>query len=168
MALIDPILTIAQNTYDELDNPTDTSITAIASWMRNNLGRLNTAINTVFVLNSDLSVSPDIDLEAQNILTKMYLIRYYDKQIRSNLGASAIDPVRRVSSDGFTVEKLVTSDFAKIWNESKKTLIEDLDKAIRDYRVNKSQTVQVAGNDDTPGSSYYDGVYIRTLPTFYT
>lgn len=165
MALNDIILTIAQNTYDELDSPTDVSVTSIASWMRNNLGRLNTAINTLFVLNQDLSISPDIDLEAQNILTKMYLVRYYDKQIRSNLGASAIDPVRRVSSDGFTVEKLVTSDFAKIWNESKKTLIKDLDKAIRDYRVNNSQTVQVAGNDDVGASNYYyDGTYVRTIP----
>lgn len=154
MPTTDIITQISDETYEELGRPDDTSISAIAFWMRSNIGTLNILINKSFVLNSDESITPEIDRDARNILTRMFEVRYYAKKLLNTTGAAGYSPVKRVNSDGMSVEYMEVSNMCKVWLEAKKEAQLELDTLVNAYKVDKVMPNQVAG-DDTEASTYW-------------
>ena len=92
-----------------------------------------------------------IQPEEAAILKKMYIVHYYDKQIRSTVGAASTDPVVEVASDGSRVRKINKNELSKTYLALKREEYMELTDLINAYKLRKSTPVQVAGDDTTRG-----------------
>ena len=110
-----------------------------------------------------------IQAEEASILKKMYIVHYYDQQIRSTVGAASTDPIVEVASDGSRVRKINKNELSKTYISLKKEEYSELTDLINAYKLRKASPVQVAG-DDTQGGQYsinYDGYpYNRIAPNY--
>ena len=61
-----------------------------------------------------------IQPEEASILKKMYIVHYYDQQIRSTVGAASTDPIVEVASDGSRVRKINKNELSKTYIALKK------------------------------------------------
>ena len=110
-----------------------------------------------------------IQPEETSILKKMYIVHYYDQQIRSTVGAASTDPIIEVASDGSRVRKINKNELSKTYISLKKEEYSELIDLINAYKLRKSTPVQVAGDDTVRGqySINYDGYpYNRTAPNY--
>ena len=110
-----------------------------------------------------------IQPEEASILKKMYVVHYYDQQIRSTVGAASTDPVVEVASDGSRVRKINKNELSKTYISLKKEEYSELTDLINAYKLRKASPVQVAGDDTVVGqySINYDGYpYNRTAPNY--
>ena len=92
-----------------------------------------------------------IQPEEVAILKKMYVVHYYDKQIRSTVGAASTDPIVEVASDGSRVRKINKNELSKTYLALKKEEYMELMDLINAYKLRKSSPVQVAGDDTVRG-----------------
>ena len=97
-----------------------------------------------------------IQPEEVAILKKMYVVHYYDKQIRSTVGAASTDPIVEVASDGSRVRKINKNELSKTYLALKKEEYMELTDLINAYKLRKSSPVQVAGDDTVRGENYID------------
>ena len=110
-----------------------------------------------------------IQPEEASILKKMYIVHYYDQQIRSTVGAASTDPIIEVASDGSRVRKINKNELSKTYIALKKEEYSELIDLINAYKLRKSSPVQVAGDDTVRGqySINYDGYpYNRVAPNY--
>ena len=110
-----------------------------------------------------------IQPEEASILKKMYIVHYYDQQIRSTVGAASTDPIIEVASDGSRVRKINKNELSKTYISLKKEEYSELIDLINAYKLRKSTPVQVAGDDTVRGqySINYDGYpYNRVAPNY--
>jgi hypothetical protein len=110
-----------------------------------------------------------IQPEEASILKKMYIVHYYDQQIRSTVGAASTDPIIEVASDGSRVRKINKNELSKTYIALKKEEYSELIDLINAYKLRKSTPVQVAGDDTVRGqySIGYDGYpYNRVAPNY--
>ena len=110
-----------------------------------------------------------IQPEETSILKKMYIVHYYDQQIRSTVGAASTDPIVEVASDGSRVRKINKNELSKTYIALKKEEYSELIDLINAYKLRKSSPVQVAGDDTVRGqySINYDGYpYNRVAPNY--
>lgn len=153
-------LEIGDEIFRELNQPTTTSPAAIAIWLKFNVGKINSALNKEYTTNlQTMEIEPALGEKEKYIFKKMYIIFYYDWQFRTSLGAAASDVIS-VTSDGATVRKVNRNEVSKSWLQAKKDEQEQLDKAIRDYKISEFEPLQVAG-DDTIAANYSTSDYDR-------
>jgi len=110
-----------------------------------------------------------IQAEEASILKKMYIVHYYDQQIRTTVGAASSDPVVEVASDGSRVRKINKNELSKTYLSLKKEEYGELINLINAYKLRKASPVQVAGDDTQVGqySIDYDGYpYNRVSPNY--
>ena len=110
-----------------------------------------------------------IQPEEASILKKMYVVHYYDQQIRSTVGAASTDPIVEVASDGSRVRKINKNELSKTYISLKREEYSELTDLINAYKLRKAAPVQVAGDDTVVGqySINYDGYpYNRTAPNY--
>ena len=110
-----------------------------------------------------------IQAEESSVLKKMYIVHYYDQQIRATVGAASSDPVVEVASDGSRVRKINKNELSKTYISLKREEYSELTDLINAYKLRKSSPVQVAGDDTVVGqySINYDGYpYNRTRPNY--
>jgi hypothetical protein len=110
-----------------------------------------------------------IQAEEASILKKMYIVHYYDQQIRTTVGAASSDPVVEVASDGSRVRKINKNELSKTYLSLKKEEYGELIDLINAYKLRKASPVQVAGDDTQVGqySIDYDGYpYNRVSPNY--
>lgn len=142
------ILDVAQEIYDELENPSNTSSGAIAFWLLQNVGALNNLIDGEYALvDSGDEVTPLLGEGEKSIYKTMFYIYYYDKMIRTGLGASAFDSLLEVTSDGGTVRQLNRNEVAKTYIQMKKDEKAKLDQLVTLYRSKGARPIQVTGDD---------------------
>ena len=142
------IVDIADEIFRELNQPTDSSIPQIAFWIRVNVGSLNNLIHTEYTIDTTtLEISPDPEIEEKSILKKLYSIHYYDLKLRASLGATSLDTIIEVTSDGSTVRKVNRNETSKIYLNLKKQEQFELNREISSYKMTKSSPNQVVGDD---------------------
>ena len=110
-----------------------------------------------------------IQAEEASILKKMYVVHYYDQQIRATVGAASSDPVVEVASDGSRVRKINKNELSKTYLSLKREEYGELIDLINAYKLRKASPVQVAGDDTQVGqySIDYDGYpYDRVSPNY--
>lgn len=175
------VVTIADELFRELGEPSIISIPSIAFWVRSNVGALNNLIGTSYrvldgssevdlddgdtrtLLNtleisqiledsSGNSIEVEIGGDEKSILKKMYTIHYYERLLRSNLTSLATDSVISVSDDGSSVTKVNKNEITKVYNSIKKQEVEDLKYLVQGYKQSKAVPKQVAGNDTIDGN----------------
>ena len=157
---------IADEIYRELGSPSSTSISAIAFWVRSNIGALNNYLNEAFVINGSYEIvgadSAEINIQAVAILKKMYSIHDYDLKIRANIVSISTSDIISISDKGRSVTKVnkneVTKALTSLKNEESKTMTA---LAIA-YKNRDSTPIQVVGDDTVAGSfrsrEYYNRV----------
>tara|TARA_R100001377_G_scaffold66048_1_gene41344 strand:+ start:284 stop:778 length:495 start_codon:yes stop_codon:yes gene_type:complete len=159
------IVSIADEVYRELGNPTDLSIATISFWLRTNVGQLNNLINIDASINQEtLELDGELTIDQAVIFKKLYFIHYYDLKIRATLGAASNDGVIEVSSDGARVRKVNKNELSKTWMAARAAERDELDKLINAYRITASAPSQVAGDDTIPAgrNTRIDDLYNRT------
>lgn len=164
MPLYDSILQLATEIFDDLEQPSDTSITAITAYLKANIGNLNILTNESYVVHDDQSVTPSISQNIAGILKAIYSIRYYNKKILGVTGAAGYSPVKKVTSDNMTVEFSDSTSLAKFWLELKKTAQIELNDLINAYKIDKTLPGQIAGDDTLSKWPYNQNIgiaYVR-------
>lgn len=76
--------------YGDLNETSDTSIVKILAWLQAHTGDLNNLIATNYQLNGN-DLTPQLGLDEAAIFSMIYLHKYYQRQMNSNMGASAYD-----------------------------------------------------------------------------
>ena len=155
------VVDISSEIYTELGEPTTLSIPPITYWLRRNIGLLNSKINADFYVDEEdfeiktkngSDVIVEVGVDEANILKKMYLIHHYDVKLRESLGAASTDTWVEIASDGTSVRRVNKIQQSQTYQVAKVTEMEDLEKLVFGYQRNKSQPIQVAGNDTVAGS----------------
>lgn len=148
------VTTIADEIFRELESPSDTSSGAISFWLRDNVGNLNSLLSTSYNLDSTGQFTPEFGNSEKDILKKLYVIYYYNKFIRANLGAASYDSVLEITTDGDTVKKVNKNEIAKTYIQLKNIETDLLNKLINGYKSNNTSPVAVHGDDIEEGPNY--------------
>jgi len=164
--IINTVTSIAQEIYEEMGEPDDFSIAAIAAWVRRNIGALNNSLNASFSIDSTtLEISPNLTDTEKYIFKKMYSIYFFDVKIKST-GSLAINDYVSIKDDIGSVQKLNKNEVLKNFCNIRQQEYKELKDSVYKYNVNASSPLQVAGDDTVPGSyrGEMDALYnIRTI-----
>lgn len=147
------VTSIAQEIYEELGDTSSTSISAIASWIRRNIGGLNTLLNTSFSIREDqnFEIDPNLTDIEKYIFKKMYSIYYFDLKIK-NVGSLIDTDYTSVKDDFGSVQKINKNEVLRNFYSIRKQDYEELKDLVTKYRSNGSFPMQVVGDDIIAGS----------------
>lgn len=117
----------------------------ISGWLSENLGLLNTLINTNFS-----GQNPNLGLEEQAIYKEIYLYNYYNKQARSILRgitatSNAGDNILSVSDGDNSISFVNRNEVGKVYRDLAKESKQKLDGLVTKYTIYESQPLQVGG-----------------------
>lgn len=165
--IINTVTSIAQEIYEELGEPSDLSISAIAAWVRRNIGGLNNMINATFSLDSStLEISPNLSDMEKYIFKKMYSVYFFDLRIKST-GSLATTDFITIKDDIGSVQKANKNEILKSYISVRKQEYDELKDLVTQYKSNNSFPLQVAGDDTIQGvyhPLYRNAFYnIRTI-----
>ena len=170
------VVDIADEIFREVGEPTTYSIASISYWVRANIGRLNSHINTFFEIeattheiiqktdekNDGALVEKEITIDAGAILKRMFLIHYYDREIRTNITNAGTDTIVQVTDQGSTVRKINKNEVVKALTTLKRQEYEEMRALISDYRRAEFRPRQVVGDDTIKGVHGGDNQFVRT------
>ena len=148
----------------ELSEPTDVSIPSISAYFRYNVGDLNNLLGTCYKLSStSLEIidnnNCEINIDAAMIYKYMYLLSYYTRQIRANLGIGGVTQVSSVSSDGGTVKMIDRTLIGKAYIQLRKDTEETMTRLVNKYKMGHQTAVQVEGDDIYVSPQTYSEYY---------
>lgn len=163
--MINTVTSIAQEIYEEMGEPSDFSIAAIAAWVRRNIGGLGNLLNVEFIIdNSTLEINPNLNDIQKYIFKKMYSIYFFDLKIKS-VASLAITDFTSIKDDFGSVQKLNSNEVLRNFYQIRKQENEELKSLVDTYNINEVSPLQVAGDDTIPGfyNTERDALYnIRT------
>jgi hypothetical protein len=150
------VVDIANEIYLENASPEDTSISAIAFWIRSNVGKLNTILYEDFSLDSSSfeildGGGTEISYIAVAIMKAMYKVYRVELDIRANINAINNDSILAASDEGFSIRKVNRSEVLKTLTAFKKDTLTELTQLMHNYRSLNSMPSQVAGDDTEKG-----------------
>ena len=121
-----------------------TSIIAITSWLEENLGLLNTLINTSFQ-----GVDPGLGLEEEAIYKNIYLYNYYSKQarnvLRGVLSATSGGNILSVADGDNKIQFVNKNEIGKTYKDLAREIKSDLDMLVTKYNIYGAKPLQVGG-----------------------
>ena len=150
------VVDIANEIYLENSSPSDTSMAAIAFWVRSNVGKLNTILYEDFYVDeSSLEIldagNVEISYIAVAIIKAMYKVYRTELDIRANINAINSDTVLAATDEGFSIKKINRSEVLKTLVGFKKDTLAELNGLMHNYRSLKGMPSQVAGDDTEKG-----------------
>ena len=170
------IVDIANEIYIDAGSPTDTSIPAIAFWIRGKMGALNVMLYEDLII--DETTQELIDTSSDNgdgqlsyamiaIIKQLYRVYDYEVQIRNTMNALAKDAILSIEDQGTTITKINRNSVSQTLRQVRKDEMDLLQKMVSFYVIGQHSAIprQVAG-DDTMGGTFNDQVslypsYIR-------
>jgi hypothetical protein len=164
--IINTVASIAQEIYEEMGEPSDFSIAAIAAWVRRNIGGLSNMINKSYSINDQTyEISPNLSDIEKYIFKKMYSVYFFDLKIKST-GSLAINDYTVIKDDIASVQKLNKNEVLRNFYQIRQQEYKELKDLVDKYGLNEVSPLQVAGDDTIAGSYNYfyrDALYnIRT------
>ena len=96
------------------------------------------------------------------ILKLLYVVHYYDMQIRKNMLSYTAGPAIEVTTDGHTVRLVSPTEISKALYMFRKGLGDELKQWINWYRIAKASPMQVTGDDTFEGPIESRPIYRRT------
>jgi hypothetical protein len=154
------IIDIANEIYIDAGSPDDTSLPAIAFWIRGALGTINNLLFEDFIFETvsqeiTKSNGSDLPIEAIAIFKQSYRLYDYSVQFRKQLNALASDSIVKFEDQGTMVMKINRNMVAQSIRQVRKDEIEIFNNLVTAYRLRVSTPNQVAG-DDTMGGNFND------------
>jgi hypothetical protein len=160
---------------DDLLSSTSISIPSITIWLRfeKNIGELNNLLNTTYYVDPtsleliDSNNNEITNLEA-SIYRHIYLISFYGRQAQNFLGASGIDIVNSISSDGGSVRFINRNEIAKTYLELQKEIKDTLFKLINWYKRNQYKPTSIDSDETNLLKRHYPSPYFHNQinPTY--
>ena len=149
------VVDIANEIFLENASPSDTSISAIAFWIRSNVGKLNAMLYEDFSVDDEVEIvdteGNEIPILAASILKTMYKVYRTELDIRAMLGSITNDTIQVATDEGFSIKKVDRAGVLRSLATLKKDTIEELYSLVHNYRSIKGPPSQVAGDDTIEG-----------------
>lgn len=121
-----------------------TSVVAITAWLEENLGLLNTLINTSFQ-----GTDPNLGLEEESIYKLIYLYNFYSKQARNVLrgivSTTGGGNILSVADGDNKIQFVNKNEVGKTYRDLAKELKSQLDQLVTKYNIYASKPLQVGG-----------------------
>lgn len=158
------VVDIANEIYLENASPSDTSIPAIAFWIRANVGKLNTLIYEHFFIDPTTrdihrccgDQTFEIGSMGTAIIKLMFKVYRTDLDIRNMLNSVINDTILKATDQEFSIEKVNKSELLKTLTQFKKDTLKELQDLVHGYRSYHGEPSQVAGDDTIMG--HYTGI----------
>jgi hypothetical protein len=158
------VVDIANEIYLENASPSDTTIPAIAFWIRSNVGKLNAMLYERFFIDSTtLDIHRccgeqvfEIGQMGSSIIKLMFKVYRADLDIRNMLYSATTDTILKATDQEFSVEKVNKSELLKTLSQLKKDTLKELQDLVHNYRSFHGEPSQVAGDDTVMG--HYTGI----------
>jgi hypothetical protein len=142
----------------EFDSNTDAvNLSSLNAWLEENLGLLNTLINTSYS-----GVNPSMGLEEKAIYKQIYLYNYYGKQTRNVLrgivSTTSSDNILMVADGDNRIQFANKNEISKTFRDLARDAKQSLDMMVSKYNIYASKPLQVGGietkqvqlNEDLP------------------
>lgn len=143
---------ISTEIFSELNEDSSLSPTLITLWLTENIGRLNTLLNTEYTISSTNSeISPELGEAEKSIFKQMFSVYFYDRKLRSVLSSADSNSVVEISEGGATIRVLNKNELAKTYTAIRKEENNNLKELIHAYKINNSVPAQVSGKDTIEG-----------------
>lgn len=129
----------------------------LSGWLNNNIGRLNTRIDTSFCVESGLfTPTGDFGLEERSIYKQMYLHQFYTKKATQVLRGtdSSVDFLTLREGDT-VITRTNKNELAKTYKSMASDAMEETEKLITSYKLYQAAPLQVVGNIFSTGSCSY-------------
>ena len=107
-------------------------------------------------------VEKEITIDEGAILKRMFLIHYYDREIRTNITNAGTDTIVQVTDQGSTVRKINKNEVVKSLTTLKRQEYDEMRALISDYRRAEIRPRQVVGDDTIKGVHGGDERFVRT------
>lgn len=152
------IVDIANEIWIDEGSPTNTSIPAIAFWIRGQVGRVNNLLCEDLQINeSTLEITHCngklISLDIISIFKQLYRLYALQLQINNNMNFLASDSlisvVDRFAGGSFT--RINKNEISKTLISFRKDEIEILNNLVGAYKISQSRVLAVNGDDDHRG-----------------
>jgi hypothetical protein len=144
------------------------NLASIEAWLEENLGLLNTLINTSYN-----GVDPGMGLEEKAIYKQIYLYNYYGKQTRNVLrgivSTTSSDNILMVADGDNRIQFANKNEISKTFRDLSRDAKQALDIMVAKYNIYSSKPLQVGGVEagqaedlgaDIDGSTAIgDGIY---------
>ena len=138
----------ASGIYENLGNPSNTSVAFISGWLGSNIGQLNISIESAYTsIPASGIILPALGVDEVSVYEQMFNQKFYTQAANSNLGASAYD-WSEITEEGSTVRRVSKNEIAKTYLSLAKESKDQVIKLTHLYRKNKAKPVSVTGNDD--------------------
>jgi hypothetical protein len=125
-------------------DPTAVNLSLMSGWFVENLGLLNTLINTSYT-----GEDPGLGIEESSIYKQIYLYNYYNKQARNVLrgivSTSSSDNILMVADGDNRIQFANKNEISKTYKEMAKDAKQTLDTMVAKYNIYASKPIQVAG-----------------------
>lgn len=138
---------LAQSIFDvEFDaNTNAVTYNQVFNWLKENLGLLNTLINTSFT-----GEDPNMGIEAEAIYKELYLYNFYNKQARNVLRGitattNAGDNILQVSDGDNSISFVNRNEVSKVYRDLAKDSKSRMDALVAKYNIYASKPLQVGG-----------------------
>ena len=139
---------IADEIFQELGSPSDISLSVIASWLRNNVGKLNNLLNCEFeVSETTYELTTSLDIQQKDIFKKMYMVYYYQRKISANSTAMGYDSIIELDRNGNKVRFANPNEVSKLYRGLKSDEEAGLKTLVNTYKRNQTKPIQVSGYD---------------------
>jgi hypothetical protein len=149
------IVDIANAIFENLGRPSDTSVPAIAFWVRSQTGAINNLLNEDFQVNSAYEIidgnGDEISIDAVAVIESLYAIHKYSLDIKVNINSLSTDSIVEVSDQGSSVRKVNKNEVAKTIVQLRKDVMTELSDQVKGYKTNKAVPAQIAGDDTEEG-----------------
>ena len=143
----------------------DVAIPAIDFWLRNNIGQLNSRLDTAVII-TDNDFSPQLNEEEKDIFKAIYQIYWLNRLIKNNLGAAAYaGEVTQIKEGNRTIVGTNKNDVAKTYVMLKKDAVQELNFLIQAYKFNRSDPRESKVVDDC--NYYSNGYYGNNYRGYY-
>jgi hypothetical protein len=123
---------------------TSINLSLMSGWFVENLGLLNTLINTSYV-----GEDPCLGIEEGAIYKQIYLYNYYNKQARNVLrgivSTSSSDNILMVADGDNKIQFANKNEISKTYKEMAKDAKQTLDMMVAKYNIYAAKPIQVAG-----------------------
>jgi hypothetical protein len=129
-----------------------TSVVAITAWLEENLGLLNTLLNTSFQ-----GTDPDLGLEEESIYKIIYLYNFYSKQARNVLrgivSTTGGGNILSVADGDNKIQFVNKNEVGKTYRDLARELKSQLDQLVTKYNIYGAKPLQVGGIEASAQSS---------------
>lgn len=119
--------------YNDLLETDDTSVVKILEWLKANLGQLNDLISTSYTISGNDAV-PELGLDEAAIFANIYLMNYYQRQQKNNLGASSYTDWSEIVEADSRIRRVSRNEIAKNYRLLSNDIRDYLYKISESYR----------------------------------